>query len=169
MAKSKPTTKKKAATKKAVTKKKATSKKTTTNKTSAKKTPAKKSVTKKKPFTKKSTVVKNKVTGSARKPAAGVTKATTPKKTIRKKAVVAATAKEKTQQQSNKAAVETLESTLPPVEEKSPAVNTITNGLSGMNEKSRQRAAVHQYDNHHIRLSNTKKGGPKPTGKKPLW
>ena len=82
---------------------------------------------------------------------------------------MAATAKEKTKQQTNKAAIEYLESTLPPVEEKSPEINTIASGFVDMNEKLNQRAAARQYDNRNIRLSKVKKGGPKPTGKKPLW
>jgi hypothetical protein len=143
-----------------MTKSKTPSKKTGT-KAPAKKKSAKKVVAKKKAAPKKA--------ASTRKPAAGVTKKITPKKTIRRKAALAAITKQKTKKKENKVVVETIEASLPPVEEKSPEINSNTSAdVPGLDEKSMQRAAVRNYDNHHIRLSN-RKGGIKPSGKKPLW
>ena len=81
--------------------------------------------------------------------------------------------------------IEKVETTPPPVEENTPVeiveanlssqenentpvVNLDTTGMLGTDKKSLKRAAVRNYDNHHIRLSN-RKGGLKPSGKKPLW
>jgi hypothetical protein len=125
----------------------------------AKKKPVKKVAVKKKAAPKKA--------ASTRKTAARVAKKTIPKKTIRRKAVETAT-KQKTKKKENKAVVEKIQ-TPPPVEEKSPEVNTTPSAfVPGLDKKSMEQAAVRNYDNHHIRLSN-RKGGVKPSGKKPLW
>ena len=126
----------------------------------AKKKPVKKVAVKKKAAPKKAV--------STRKPAPRVAKKTSPKKTIRRKAVESAT-KQKTKNKENKKAVEKIETQLPPVEEKTAEVNTSAGAfVPGLDKKSMQQAATRNYDNHHIRLSN-RKGGIKPSGKKPLW
>jgi len=135
--------------------------KKTGNKAPAKKKAAKKVVAKKKASPKKAI--------STRKPAARVAKKTPPQKTIRRKAAKTATTKQKTKKRENKAVAKTIETSLPPVEEKSNEVNPNTNvPVLGLDKKSMQQAAIRNYDNHHIRLSN-RKGGIKPSGKKPLW
>lgn len=63
---------------------------------------------------------------------------------------------------------ETIEIDLP-VKETSPEINTdIINPVEDIITKSTKRESVRHYDNHNIRLSG-KKGGFKPSGKKPLW
>ncbi len=132
------------------------------------KVPVKKTATKKASPKKK--VVAKKKAAPSRKPAARVAKKAAPKKVAKKKTPIAAKAKERIKKVTVPIEPETLESNLPPVEEKSPEVNTnITNGISGMKRKDLQRAAVRNYDNHHIQLSSVPKGGIKPSGKKPLW
>jgi hypothetical protein len=123
----------------------------------ANKAPIKKAVIKKKAAVKKKkpiatkTVAKKKPVTPARKPTIRTIKNTGPKKP-------AATHPK-----------ERVETNLPPVEEKSPEINndTITPVQTTVT-KSAQKSAVRQYDNHNIRLSG-KKGGLKPSGKKPLW
>jgi hypothetical protein len=132
----------KSAPKKAVAKKTATKKKT-----AAKKVIAKKVIIKKKAAS----------TRNAVKPL--IKKAAPQKASTRKPAVAAQKIQEPIPVETN----------LPPVEEKSPEVIPVTNSSApGMITKSMQREAVRHYDNHHIHLSN-KKGGIKPSGKKPLW
>jgi hypothetical protein len=65
--------------------------------------------------------------------------------------------------------VESTESNLPPVEEKSHEIEPAIAQAPGMDKKSQQKARVRNYDNHNLRLSNHSKGGIKPSGKKPLW
>ncbi len=135
-------------------------------KTPAKKKPVKKSAAKKKAAPKKAS--------STRKPAARAAKKTPPKKARSRKATETITTKQKTKKKENKAVVETMEASLPPVEEKSQEVKEVevndnpNPAVPGMDKKSMQQAAIRNYDNHHIRLSN-RKGGIKPSGKKPLW
>lgn len=50
-----------------------------------------------------------------------------------------------------------------------PVVSMNRNVMPASDRKSMQRAAVRNYDNHHLSISSHKKGGPKPSGKKPLW
>ncbi|MEO6219000.1 MAG: hypothetical protein ABIO81_01135 [Ginsengibacter sp.] len=64
---------------------------------------------------------------------------------------------------------EKIETNEPPVEEKSPEINTPDIIASGMEKKSVQRTSIRSYNNNHIPLSSHKKGGIKPFGKKPLW
>ncbi len=133
----------KAAPKKAVAKKTATKKKTASKKVVAKKVAVKKKSV------------------SIRKPVELLIKKATPVKTIVKKPTVAAP---KIQEPIP------VETNLPPVAENSPEIIPVTNSSApGMNTKSMQTEAVRHYDNHHIHLSNKKKGGIKPSGKKPLW
>lgn len=123
----------------------------------AKKTAVKKVVAKKKAVIKKKAPAKKKASVKKSKPASTAVK-TSPEK----KRAIKRTAKKIEQEQTV--------ASLPPVEEKSTEIkHAVTENLSGMDQKALQRAAVRNYDNHHLRLSNTKKGGPKPTGKKPLW
>lgn len=42
-------------------------------------------------------------------------------------------------------------------------------GVKGIFNKSNRLAPARNHDPHHIQLNKVKKGGPKPTGKKPLW
>jgi hypothetical protein len=139
-----------------------------------KKTATKKAAPKKKKAAAKKSIAKKK-TASTRKPAARVgkkaaPKKAAPKKVAKKKAPVASKAKEQIKKIATAIEPETVESNLPPVEEKSPEINTnINNGISGMKKKDLQRAAARNYDNHHIQLSSVPKGGIKPSGKKPLW
>jgi len=42
-------------------------------------------------------------------------------------------------------------------------------GVKGILNKSKRLAPARNHDPHHIKLNNVKKGGPKPSGKKPLW
>jgi hypothetical protein len=121
------------------------------------KVPVKKAVSKKKAAVKKKkpvatkTVTKKKSVTPARKPTIRTIKNTTPKK------------------RPSTLPKERVETNLPPVEEKSPEINTATiTPVQTTVTKSAQKSAVRQYDNHNIRLSG-KKGGLKPTGKKPLW
>lgn len=148
---------------KALTKKKDAKKITSDKKTATKK----KAAVKKSNLIKKSTIAKKKTSIQSSKPTGKIIKAHTKKNTITKKIAVAPT-KEKVKKVYRKEIIPSIENNLPPVEEKSPVVNTHTIVAPGMDNKSLQRAAVRNYDNHHIRLSN-RKGGIKPSGKKPLW
>ena len=42
-------------------------------------------------------------------------------------------------------------------------------GVKGILNKSKRLVPARNHDPHHIKLNNVKKGGPKPSGKKPLW
>lgn len=141
-------------------------------KAAPKKNLAKKTATKKKAAPKK---VASKKSASTRKSVKTQTRKATPKKAIIKKKTIV---REKAVT-ANKVEKEITEvpANLPPVEEKSPEVIPVTNSsAAGMgmdikslqNSKSLQNEAVRHYDNNNIRLSN-KKGGIKPSGKKPLW
>ena len=134
---------KKVATKNSVTKKKAGAKKAATKK---------KIASKKGTAVKKSTAVVRNTGRSIRKPSARSVNATTSKKYIRSKSTVSAT-----------------ESQLPPVEENSPAVIPIIAIEPGMDKKSMHNSAVRNFDTPHMPISSIKKGGIKPSGKKPLW
>jgi len=121
------------------------------------KAPAKKAVGKKKVVAKKkSTVakkkaVKKKPVTPVRKPAARTTIKKVPEKSV-------VTPQE-----------EIVEIDLPPVKETSPEIkNDIPAPVESIDTKSIQKEAARHYDNHNIRLSG-KKGGLKPSGKKPLW
>lgn len=131
------------------------------------KVPSKKNtLVKKSTATKKSARIKKNAT---RKTTAPATKKATLKKTILRKAITTDTAKQKIKRTKNKTTVETVERNLPPVEEKSSAVNNVIDLVPDTDMKSLQQKAVQNYDKHQIRLSSVKKGGPKPSGKKPLW
>ena len=144
------------------------------SKVPAKKRATKKAAPKKKKAAPKKSIAKKKA-ASSRKPAARATKKAeskkaAPKKAVKRKAPVASKAKDRIKKVTTAIEPATVESNLPPVEEKSPEVNTsIANGIPGMKKKDLQRAAVRNYDNHHIQLSSVPKGGIKPSGKKPLW
>ena len=130
------------------------------------KAPAKKNtITRKSIATKKNIGAKKKAT---RKATVTVTKKATLKKSIQRKAT-ATTAKQKTKRTRNKITVEAVKSNLPPVEEKSSAVINAIVVVPDTDMKSLQRKMVQNYDKHQIPLSSVKKGGPKPSGKKPLW
>jgi len=58
-----------------------------------------------------------------------------------------------------------FEEKVPDIQQPAP----ITETLPDMDQKAQQKAAEKNYNNHNIKLSKTKKGGPKPAGKKPLW
>jgi hypothetical protein len=130
---------------------------------------AKKATPKKAIPPKKRTVAKKKAVTKNLKPAAHSSKASITVKTRQSKTAVITTATEKTKPVSKKETVQPIDTNLPPVEEKSPAINPGVTTVPGMDKKSMQRAAVRNYDNHHLRLSNHSKGGIKPSGKKPLW
>lgn len=42
-------------------------------------------------------------------------------------------------------------------------------GVKGILNKSKRLAPARNHDPHHFKLNKVKKGGPKPSGKKPLW
>ena len=149
-------------TKKAPQKKKGVKKqvkKSVPKKAAPKKKAAKKTIPKKKAAAKKRTGIQ-------------------PRRAIKRKTVALATVKKQSRKAKAKPITKKItatpvtgidESQLPPVEEKSPEIiNPATMAVPGMDNKSMQRAAALNYDNHSIRLSN-KKGGIKPAGKKPLW
>lgn len=139
-------------------------------KATTKKKAAKKAVPKKKATTAKGKSIKNKLPVKSKSPGkAAVRKKTiTKKKAVPGKTAVTAKAKKRTKQLHPEKVLAPLDNNLPPVEEKSPAVNTAKIIAPGMDNRSLQRAALRNYDNHHIRLSN-RKGGIRPAGKKPLW
>ena len=58
-----------------------------------------------------------------------------------------------------------FEEKVPDIQQPAP----ITESLPDMDQKSLQKAPEKNYNNHNIKLSKTRKGGPKPAGKKPLW
>ncbi len=155
----------------------ATKKKTTTNppvkKKAATKTIEKKPATKKKALVKdtgtqkKSKPAKKKAISNTLKPTGLATETITHKKSTLKEVAVIEKANAKTKKLLNKLVEEPTESSLPPVEEKSPVINNPAIVAPG-SEKSIQRAAVRNYVKKQIRLSS-KKGGTKPAGKKPLW
>ncbi len=147
----------KAATKKKVTrvpaKESATKKKTGRNKVVTKKAaPKKKVAAKKNTVAKKSTIAKRNTERSKPKRSARSTNGA-PVKTISP-----ATA-------TNGA----TESQLPPVEEKSPVISGMPANNSDMDKKYLQHLLVQNGGNKSIRLTSVKKGGIKPSGKKPLW
>ncbi len=150
--------------------KKATSKKTVAKKSLTKKPVRRgvKAVAKKKTSVKKKAASKKKAVSRSRKPASRVTKTATRKKTVPQKLAVTAKAKQRTKRILKKEIELPADNNLAPVEEKSPEINTNKIIAPGMDNKSLQRAAVRNYDNHNVRLS-TRKGGIKPAGKKPLW
>ena len=133
---------------------------------------AAKKATVKKPVFKKKAVVKKaatrRKTQPARKAVTRTRKAAPVKKTRTKKAAAPVPARKKTKRVIAKPVQVPAENNLPPVEEKAPVANNNPVIAPGMDNKSLQQAAVRHYDNHHIRLSS-KKGGIKPSGKKPLW
>jgi hypothetical protein len=124
----------------------------------AKKTITKKRIAPKKAVAKKTTIKKK--PSNTHNEVQPLKKKANPQKAVARKPAVATS---KTQEPLPK------EINLPPVEEKSPEVVPFTNN-SGPGEitKSMQKATVRHYDNHNIQLSN-KKGGIRPSGKKPLW
>jgi hypothetical protein len=133
--------------------------KTAPKKAVAKKTAAKKKVAPVKAVSKTKVVSKTKSAG-IRKPVGLLNKKAAPEKTIVKKPAVA----KKIVQEER-----TEEINLPPVEEKSPEIIPVMSSPApGMDTKLMQKEAVRHYDNHNTHLSN-KKGGIRPSGKKPLW
>ena len=159
-------TQKKKATKKAAVKKKAPLKK----KRAAKKTATKKALPKsRKPTAKKSTVIKKKTSPkksvvAKKKPTAK--KNITPvnetmvsikqKETIRKNIAV-------NELNQKKVIVQTEQLSLPlPEPEKKQRKKEFFKRLKGLK-------SVRNYDPHHFLLNKVRKGGPKPSGKKPLW
>lgn len=151
---------------------KTATKKAPANKKPVKKTATKKAATKKKVVSKKVTPIKKKsatkkkATSNKRKNVVRATKTVTDKKVTPN--AVSKKASEKTKKLLNKLVELPTETNLPPVEEKSPTVNTPAIVAPDRDNKLLQRAAVRNYVKHQIRLSN-KKGGLKPSGKKPLW
>ncbi|MGK2861662.1 MAG: hypothetical protein ACSLE0_06990 [Chitinophagaceae bacterium] len=139
------------------------SKKSTAKKAIAKKkTPVKKSTgTKKKAVAKKSTSISKKI----------ATKKAIPlkKKATAGKGTVTGKAKRKTGTIRNNADMNVAESNLPPVEEKSMEVSPVMNVIPEPEQKNLRRRAAKNFDKHHIPESSVKKGGPRPSGKKPLW
>jgi hypothetical protein len=127
------------------------------------KTAAKKAVTKKTAVKKKAAPVKavsKTKSAGIRKPVGLLNKKAAPEKTIVNKPAVA----KKIVQEER-----TEEINLPPVEEKSPEIIPVMSSPApGMDTKLMQKEAVRHYDNHNTHLSN-KKGGIRPSGKKPLW
>ncbi len=114
--------------------------------------PKKKSAAKKRTPAKKSTVVVKDEGRSIRKPSIRSANTTISKKAIRSKSTVS-----------------TVESQLPTVEEKSPAVIPIPAVEPGMDKKSMHNSVVRNFDTPHMPISSIKKGGIRPSGKKPLW
>jgi len=162
---------KKKVTKKAVARKKTAVKKTAVKKKAATKKKAitkKKSIAKKKAAPKKATVTKKKAKVIQLKPKSKTIKKAAAPKPVRQKTVVPKMADQQVEKVPDQTPVETIETNLPPVEEKSPEVEHIAIPLPGNDKKSMEQAAARHYDNHHIKLSN-RKGGIKPSGKKPLW
>jgi hypothetical protein len=134
-------------------------------KTAVKKRVTTKKATAKKTARKKRTATKKKTTGNKRVAVKRVIKTPVTKKATPKKSATNTRKKQKTAR-----VVKLVPDTdLSPVEEQSPVIHAVTGSLPDMTEKDRQRDANRNYDNHNIRLSSTKKGGPKPSGKKPLW
>lgn len=144
-----------------------TKKKKATNppvkKAAVKKVTPKKAIAKKKTPAKKSTAPKK---NTVAKKASPVKKKITSKKTPAKKAAVVENKSNQKNKQVKIKKPAMVETNQPPIEEKS---NEIPVQAPGMNKEAIQQAAVRNYDKHQIRLSSVKKGGPKPTGKKPLW
>jgi hypothetical protein len=153
---------------------------------SIKKTPAKKKSVKptakktasKKPVAKKKAIPKKKTTAStARKKASAAATRTTPrssqKKTARKittkKNNVPAASKDKIKKSIPEITPGVSNQTLPPVEEKSLNVAPDMKFAPGMDRRSQLKAANRNYGVPNSGISNVKKGGIKPTGKKPLW
>jgi hypothetical protein len=135
--------------------------------------PAKKAVVKKKiaakkstPSGKKATIKKSTGVKKKKKP---LTRVSSQKKTTPKKAIPKKTVKPKIKRTRNKPVVEAVESNLPPVEEKSSTINNVMNQVPRTEMKKLRQKEVQNYNKHQIRLSSVKKGGPKPSGKKPLW
>lgn len=126
----------------------------------------KKATGKKKITAKKSTGVKKN-----KKPVTKVssTKKANPKKILQKKAIAKKTAKPKVKRSPDKPVIEAVEINLPPVEEKSSNVNNGMDMEPHTEMKKIRQKEIQNYDKHQIRLSSVRKGGPKPSGKKPLW
>ncbi len=162
----------KKATKKAMPAKKATIQKKATKKAVTKK----KTATKKKALARKKTAVK-KSTSHKRNtvPAKKVaSKKAAPSKRPVSKSSASTTTKKATSRPKAITPIEEPQNNLPPVEEKSPElnspeVNPVVAHVQGMDPKTNRKEAIRHYNNHNIKLSSVKKGGPKPTGKKPLW
>ena len=150
------TKKKKAANKNATAIKKPVAKKNTPT---AKKAVAKKPVIKKKAAVKKRTPVKKSI----------ATKKATPQKIIKKTVVIAEVPKEKVASPEIDIQVEAVASHNPLTEEKSIVEQTVITELPVPDKNTRQGKFARNYDKHQIQLSSVKKGGPKPSGKKPLW
>ncbi len=124
---------------------------------------SKKAVVKKKIAAKKSTENKKPLTKSSS------TKKATSQKTILKKAISKKTANPKIKRTRNKTVVEAVESNPPPVEDKSSTANNVIDLVPHTDLKKLRQKEIRNYDKYQIRLSSVKKGGPKPSGKKPLW
>jgi hypothetical protein len=165
-------TKKKAAVKKPVSKKKKAAKKTVVKKKKA--APKKAAVKKKAPVRKKSVTVKKKTPVKKK----AIAKKTV-SKTTRKKAVTKppkplpvkpiAVDLQETQLRSAADMPETVEANHL-VEENlaaQPEVESVPVPVT--DKKTIWQATQRNYDQHNIRLNKIKKGGPKPSGKKPLW
>jgi hypothetical protein len=117
----------------------------------------------------KKAVVKKKV--AAKRKSTVVKKKTVKKKPVTpaRKPIARTIIKKITEKPVDAPQKESVEIDQPPVKETSPEINTdIVNPVEDIVTKSTQKEAARQYDNHHIRLSG-KKGGFKPSGKKPLW
>ncbi len=140
------------AKKKATPSKKAAVKKSTTIKKAA--PAAKKTTVKISSLLKKETVPQKPAQEKTEMPVVETVVSAKQKDTIRKN--IAELEEEKTPE-----AVEQLSLPLPAIEEKKKP--------KGFFKKVKGMAAVRNHDPHHISLNKVKKGGPKPSGKKPLW
>lgn len=170
----KATPKKKVAKKVATTKKRATPKKAATKKAAAPKkaVTAKKKVTPKKaavkkPTPKKSSLVKKKIISkiTASQPKTIVQKEI---KSVSKDSTTSLKQKDTIRkniaehiQVNEPAIVEQLSLPMPETKEIEPK--------KGFYKKVKGLATDRNHDPHHINLNKVKKGGPKPSGKKPLW
>lgn len=159
--------KNKAAPKKSSVKKKSPAGKTAPRKKAApdKKTTLKKTAVKKKATAKK-TVTKRKNNTPVKKTATATKKTTTRKKPVKKTSSLAA-ANPATNSMILTMPVSTpilMEEAEKETVEQSPA-----KPIPAEENKDKRRLTRRDYDPHRIRLNSVKKGGPKPSGKKPLW
>lgn len=144
--------------------------------TAAKNTASKKPVTRKKAG-KKAIPKKKTSSGTAKKKAATAAIRVTPRsrqnntavKTTSKKNNIPAVSKEKTKKSARAVTPEVDKQNLPPVEEKSQDLAPDMKFVPGMDRRSQLKAANRNYGTPNSGISNVKKGGIKPSGKKPLW
>lgn len=142
--------------------------------TAKKKAPAKKKTAAKKVTKGISAKIKNKALPESKKVIAK--KSTVSKKKIEDKNVIAPiiespdSIKQKDTIRKN-IAIDEHEAEIVRAEQLSSPV-PVTEEKQGKNmffKKTKGLRAIRNYDPHHIQLNKVKKGGPKPSGKKPLW